>query len=415
MSATTIPTATPSLFDSPLISEIRRRRLTDDPRKKDLSPTVIDRGVARFLVARHFGFCFGVENAVSIAYRAVQENQGKRIFLVSEMIHNNLVNADLELHGISFLLNTDGSERIPFSELRPDDVVIVPAFGVDLGVMERLKEQGVDTVAYDATCPFVEKVWRRANQLGAQGYSLVVHGKPFHEETRATFSRVVGSAPGGIMVRTLDEVGILCQFIQGEVTESEILERFEGKVSPGFRPALHLMKIGVINQTTMLAEETKEVARMLRQALVSRFGEDLIGEHFADTRDTLCYATSENQNSVKALLQSGADLAIVVGGYNSSNTSNLARILEATMPSYHIQSSADVLSDTELKRVDFYSRSQVVVSPWLPTKRPVTVAVSAGASTPDSLIESVIERIAFVCGAKAHYVGEERSVAPCCN
>jgi 4-hydroxy-3-methylbut-2-enyl diphosphate reductase len=391
-----IPRSQEQKYFSDVVTSIRRRRTEDDPRKRDLSPTRIERPGVSFLLARHFGFCFGVDNAVEVAYRALAENPNKRIFLVSEMIHNPSVNADLVGRGIQFLRTSDGKEIVPTSQLQKGDVVIVPAFGAPLAVMEELSSAGIEVTAYDATCPFVEKVWRRAAQLGKDGYSLVVHGKGYHEETRATFSRVQQCAPGGVVVKTLEEVDRLCLYIKGEGSREGFYREFEDKITPEFDPEVHLRRLGVINQTTMLAEETKEVGRRVRLALIERFGADSIQEHFADTRDTLCYATSENQSAARALLSdsisSASDLAIVVGGFNSSNTANLATLLRKKFDTYHIRGAQDIGQDGVVSHLA--PHAQVVqTADWLPSSRPVRIALTAGASTPDAEIEGVMCRI----------------------
>lgn len=376
-------------YFSEVVTTIRRKRLGDDPRKRDLAPSRIESNGVVFLLARHFGFCFGVDNAVEVAYRALAENPGKRVFLVSEMIHNPAVNADLAARGVQFLRTSDGKELIPTHTLKPEDVVIVPAFGAPLAIMDELTAGGIRVSAYDATCPFVEKVWRRAAQLGREGFSLVVHGKGYHEETRATFSRVQNCAPGGIVVKTLAEVDDLCRFIRGEGGRDEFTAAFSSKATPGFDKDIHLRRLGVINQTTMLAEETREVGRRIRLALIDRYGEAVIGEHFADTRDTLCYATSENQAAARALLNEEADLAVVVGGFNSSNTANLATLLRQRFVTYHISGAEDIGDDGEIRHLSSQG-APVRERDWLPAKHPTVIALTAGASTPDSAIDAVM-------------------------
>lgn len=389
------PKSQETQYFSDFVTTIRRKRLDDDPRKRDLAPTRVEREGVDFLIARHFGFCFGVDNAVEVAYRALAENKGKRIFLVSEMIHNPAVNADLEKRGVQFLRTSDGREVISAATLRSDDVVIVPAFGAPLSVMEELTAAGVAIASYDATCPFVEKVWRRAAQLGKEGFSLVVHGKGYHEETRATFSRVQRCAPGGIVVKTVREVEDLCRFIRSDQDSESFYAQFGSKVTPGFDPAKHMQRLGVINQTTMLAEETQEVGRLVRQALVDRFGIENIAEHFADTRDTLCYATSENQSAARALLSEDADCAIVVGGFNSSNTANLATVLRQRFTTYHIRGVEDLDDGGGILHLPPEGEARRDAS-WLPTHRPLRIALTAGASTPDAAIEQVIEKVSVL-------------------
>ncbi|MCA6484936.1 MAG: 4-hydroxy-3-methylbut-2-enyl diphosphate reductase, partial [Chitinophagaceae bacterium] len=205
----------PPTYRSPLISAIKQRRREADKLKKDFSPTLLDMGPLRIWLARHFGFCYGVENAIEIAFETITRNPGKRIFLLSEMIHNPQVNADLIALGVRFLQDTKGNQLIPFEELSKEDIVIIPAFGTTLAIESQLKDKGIETAAYNTTCPFVEKVWNRGEQIAAKGYTIVVHGKPGHEETRATFSRAAAHAPT-IIVNDLKEAQVLGEFITGE-------------------------------------------------------------------------------------------------------------------------------------------------------------------------------------------------------
>jgi 4-hydroxy-3-methylbut-2-enyl diphosphate reductase len=343
-------------------------------------------------LARFFGFCYGVENAIEIAYRAIEENPGKKIFLLSEMIHNPHVNADLISRGVRFLQTAEGEQLIPFSTLNSDDVVIVPAFGTTREIFEHLSALGVNPQSYNATCPFVEKVWKRGRQLAQQGYSIVIHGKHSHEETRATFSQIRVDGPS-VVVRDRDEARLLGEYIRGERHADHFVTDFSGRFSEGFRVPEDLWRLGVVNQTTMLAEETHEIAQIVRGALVERYGEQAIGEHFADTRDTLCYATSENQRSMRSLLEQSADLAVVVGGYNSSNTSHLVELCEGKLPVYYVKDSDEIISRGEIRHLDL-KRGVIVSRGWLPEKSVVEILVSAGASCPDAMVEAVLERIA---------------------
>lgn len=371
----------PSFYRSPIVSSLKRSRSEEDPRKKDLSPTIIEHPGVRFKLARHFGFCFGVENAIETAFRALEENPGKRIFLLSEMIHNPAVNRDLEERGVKFLMTTDGTPIVPLSEITNDDIVIIPAFGTTVSMLEKL--QGIRT--YDATCPFVEKVWTRARQLGTQGYTIIIHGKHYHEETKATFSRAALAGPS-VIVRDRSEAERLAKYIKG--SDGDFFEEFKGKYSDGFDPTKDLKKIGVVNQTTMLAHETIEIAEYFKELVLS------LGYEFADTRDTLCYATEENQSAVHEMVKQGGDLAIVVGGYNSSNTTHLAKICSKYLPTYHIKDDSEIISTSEIRHLK--GQSVEVTRGWLPSNKPVEVLISAGASSPDSLVDSVIQRIAQI-------------------
>lgn len=389
----------PIFYRSPVISSLKRTRSELDLRKKDLSPTGIDFGPVSFKLARHFGFCFGVENAIEIAYRAVEENPTKRVFLLSEMIHNTHVNSDLESRGVRFILDPKGDQQIPFEELRPDDIVIVPAFGTTVELFEKLESLGINPKLYNATCPFVEKVWKRAAQLGGQGYTVIIHGKHSHEETRATFSHAHLDAPT-VVIRDVVEAELLCRYIRKELPLLQFFEDFSGRYSNGFDPDAHLTRVGVVNQTTMLATETQHISALIRDAVAARFGAQQVTDHFADTRDTLCYATSENQDAVHALIRSGGDIAIVVGGYNSSNTSHLVEICEEHVPTFYIKDASEILDVNSVRHLNFRTGEISVTSPWLPAKRPLTILVTAGASCPDALVEEVISKVAALCGCE---------------
>jgi 4-hydroxy-3-methylbut-2-en-1-yl diphosphate reductase len=388
---------TPDGYRGPIISRVKHARQAADPRKRDLAPAVLDFGNVRFVLARHFGFCYGVENAVETAYRILADHPGRRIFFLSEMIHNPSVNRDLVERGVRFLFKPAGEQLVPWEDLRPDDIVVVPAFGTTLEMQEKLAERGIDPYRYNTTCPFVEKVWKRGAQLGTEGFSVVVHGKDTHEETRATFSHSRRGAPT-VVIGNLDEARLLASVIRGESPREAFDRSFGHKCSPGFDAERDLVRIGVVNQTTMLASETHDIARELRQALVDRFGADAIGEHFADTSDTLCYATYENQNATYALIERGADLAIVVGGYNSSNTSHIVELCERAMPTYFIQGADDVESTERIRHFVLESRAVVTSDGWLPDRRPIDVVLTSGASCPDAILDEVLCRVLELVG-----------------
>ncbi len=384
----------PLFYRSSVISGVKNWRRSGDHRKQDLSPSVLDLGAVKFKIARHFGFCFGVENAIEIAYRALQENPDKRVFLLSEMIHNPHVNNDLLARGVRFILAPDGQQLIPFEDLKPEDIVIVPAFGTTVELFEKLETLGINPRRYDATCPFVERVWKRSGQLGERGYSVVIHGKHFHEETRATFSHARLSAPS-LVIRDIQEAERLALYLRGELPLTEFYKEFEGRFSPGFDAEVHLQRIGVVNQTTMLAGETQSISALLREAMLARFGESDIDAHFADTRDTLCYATSENQDAIRGLIEAGGDLAIVVGGYNSSNTSHLVELLEEHVPTYYIKDADELIDAQTIRHLDLASHQVIQSLNWLPKKAGgVEILVTAGASCPDALVDQVLTRIA---------------------
>jgi 4-hydroxy-3-methylbut-2-enyl diphosphate reductase len=383
---------TPENYRGPIITRIKKARQEADPRKRDLSPTCLDFGPVRVLLARHFGFCYGVENAVEIAYRTLAETAPRRVFFLSEMIHNPNVNGDLLERGVRFLFTPAGEQLVPWDELTPDDVVVVPAFGTTLELQEKLAERGIDPYRYNTTCPFVEKVWKRSAQLGADRFTVVVHGKDTHEETRATFSHSVRGAPTLVM-RNMDEARLLGDIIRGTRNAADFESAFRHKCSPGFDPVRDLVRVGVVNQTTMLATETHEIAAELRRALADRYGAENIADHFADTSDTLCYATNENQNATYALIEHGADLALVVGGYNSSNTSHLVELCAKSMPTYFVQGADDLVSARAIRHFSLARRAVETTRDWMPEQRPLDIVLTSGASCPDAILDEVLKRL----------------------
>ena len=384
----------PDFYKSPIVRTVKEAHKIMDPKKKELHPSVLDFGPVRFLIPRHFGFCYGVENAIDIAYRTVEQHPDKDIYLLSEMIHNPTVNEDLRRRGVQFLFDTDGTERIPLDSLGEEDIVIVPAFGTTVEIQERLKEQNIDPYQYDTTCPFVEKVWRRGNQLGKKGYALVIHGKHRHEETRATFSHSAQHSHA-VVVLNPDEAQILADILTEKRPASDYETYFGHKSTDGFDPFVHLEHFGVINQTTMLATETQEVMRILKRATEERFGQEDIKQHFADTSDTLCYATHENQSATYALTEQEADVALVVGGYNSSNTMHIVEILEHHFPTYHVRDKTELKSPQEVHHYDQWEDKIKTTHNWFPVNKaePVTVALTSGASCPDVLVDEVLQEV----------------------
>jgi len=362
--------------------------------KKDFSPTLLDFGPLKIFLARHFGFCYGVENAIEIAFRTVEENQGKRIFLLSEMIHNPFVNEDLLQRGVRFMMDTKGNQLVPFETLTPDDIVIIPAFGTTLDIETKLRSIGIQIEKYDTTCPFVEKVWNRSEQIAQKGYSVVVHGKPSHEETRATFSHSSLHTPT-VIIEDMSEAVALGRYISGEKQAADFYIEFKNRHTPEFDVTRDLMQIGVVNQTTMLASDTQAIADYLKQIIKDHYqlNEQSIGERFADTRDTLCYATLDNQSAVTGMLEQEADLAIVVGGRNSSNTSHLVELCEEKLPTHFIRSDQDLLSVSELLDFNWRTKEEKIVNNYLPATRPANILITSGASCPDAMVESVINRL----------------------
>jgi|SRR5690554_1235729 len=382
----------PEFYRSPIISKVKNMRKLMDPRKKDFTPTVLDFGPVRFHISRHFGFCYGVENAIEISYKAIVENHGKRIFLLSQMIHNPNVNADLLDNGIQFLQDTEGNELISFDILQPEDLVIVPAFGAPIETIVKLEAKGVDVQAYNTTCPFVEKVWNRSKKLGETKHSIIIHGKHNHEETRATFSHSSSSAPS-VIVRDLEDTVVLMDIIHGKRPKSDFYTYFKGKHTENFDVDHDLNKLGVVNQTTMLATETQEIADFVKQTMIDKYGEQELGNHFADTRDTLCYATNDNQNSTYGLMKTDFDLAIVVGGYNSSNTTHLVELLEEKHPTYFINTEEDIESNTLISHFDIHQKEVKTTENYLPSKDVVDIVLTSGASCPDAVVDRVLHKL----------------------
>ncbi len=381
----------PEHFRSSIIGEIKNRRKLNDPRKQDFSPGELSLGNLTFIFPRHFGFCYGVENAIERSYKAIRENPGKRLFLLSQMIHNPAVNEDLEGRGLKFILDTEGRQIHPWEDIHSDDVVIIPAFGTTIETEQLLKEKGVELARYNTTCPFVEKVWKRSSEIGQNGFTIIIHGKHKHEETRATFSHSYQNAPS-IIVRDLKEAEVIGNYMLGTLDEHALMEKFVGKVSIGFNPSTDLERVGVVNQTTMLATETQEIADYFKAIMVKKHGEQVPG-YFADTRDTLCYATNDNQQSTLAALECDADLAIVIGGYNSSNTSQIVTILESKFPTFFIQDAQELVSDQLIRHFHYDSHMHAETTNWLPRKENLRVLITSGASCPDTVMEEVIHRI----------------------
>ena len=386
--------AVPNFYRSEIISAIKQKRKAADKLKKDFSPTLLDFGALKIYLARHFGFCYGVENAIEIAFKTIEENQGKRIFLLSEMIHNPQVNADLKEKGIKFLQDTQGKQFISFDELNEDDIVLIPAFGTTLEIENILNAKGIQTEKYNTTCPFVEKVWNRSAQIAEKGYSIVVHGKPKHEETRATFSHASSQTPS-VVINDMCEAVELGKYITGEKPPELFYTEFAGRYSNGFDIKKDLQRFGVVNQTTQLATDTQAIAEYLKQVVKNYYhlSDETTQERFADTRDTLCYATNDNQSAVTALLNTPADLAIVVGGYNSSNTSHLVELCEEKLPTYFINSSEKIISSKEILHCNWRTKQEFLTHDFLTNTTPVKILITSGASCPDAVVESVIEKL----------------------
>ncbi len=390
----------PTAYRSPLISAIKTKRRNEDKMKKDFSPTLLDFGPLHIYLARHFGFCYGVENAIDIAFRTVEENPDRNIFLLSEMIHNPQVNSDLKNRGVRFLQDSKGKQLIPFESLQSTDIVITPAFGTSLEIDALLKNIGIHTENYNTTCPFVEKVWNRSGQIADKKFTVIIHGKPGHEETRATFSHAAAGGPA-LVIRDMEEAGLLSLFIKKERSPAEFYDLFQGRTSTGFDPEKDLERIGVVNQTTMLASETQQIADFLKQAVQERpaIENENSPNSFADTKDTLCYATNDNQTAVATMLYTPADMALVVGGYNSSNTSHLVELCEPQLPTYFIEGPDKLISGEKILHFDLHNHEEKVSTDWLRGETPLRILITSGASCPDAIVEAVINRL---CGFVEH-------------
>jgi 4-hydroxy-3-methylbut-2-enyl diphosphate reductase len=340
-------------------------------------------------LAREFGFCYGVDRAVDYAYQTRRRFPDKRVYLTGEIIHNPHVNEKLRSSGIRFLDDPGGSA----AALGPDDVVILPAFGVTVGVLAQFDRQGCTLI--DTTCGSVLNVWKAVRRYAENGFTSIIHGKIHHEETRATASQALKSPSGPFLV-VLDrpEAEEVCLYIREGGDRQAFLARFAKAVSPGFDPDRDLVRVGLANQTTMLMTESMEVGDMFRAALAERYGADALDGHYR-AFDTICSATQDRQDAVVALLREyPIDLMVVVGGYNSSNTLNLARMCAERVAAYHIADDACLVSPAEIRHRPVGSKLEVTQTGWLPSTGPLRVGLTAGASTPDNLVGAVILRLA---------------------
>ncbi len=341
------------------------------------------------LLAEQFGFCYGVERAIDLAYASRRVFPDNRIFLIGEIIHNPDVNRHLREMGIVSLpwQEMDGS----YDDLTEDDVLIVPAFGAPTAFMDKVDERGCYVV--DTTCGDVMKVWRRVRGYAKDGITSIIHGKSNHEETRATASRALGENGDGkyLIVLTLADVDFVCDYIRHGGDRDGFMQRFEGEYSPGFDPELHLRQVGIANQTTMLKSETEEIQRRFRQAIIDRDGDDASFQMF----DTICGATQERQDALFDMLRKPMDLLFVVGGYNSSNTAHLVEIAESELPTFFIRDSGCIKSLEEIVHYDLHHREEKTsdYSRLFAQDRPVTVGITAGASCPNNLIEETLVKI----------------------
>jgi len=346
-------------------------------------------GACEIRLAREFGFCYGVDRAVEYAYETRERFPEKRIFLTGEIIHNPRVNGRLREMGVLFLPQSENQEE-RFAAVREDDVVIIPAFGVETAALAALVTK--QCILVDTTCGSVLNVWKSVIGYAQHGFTAIVHGKFAHEETRATCSQVTRFPNGRyLVVRDREEAAIVCAYIERGGDRAAFLERFAPASSPGFEPDTGLEQIGVANQTTMLSSESLEIAEMLKQAIIARHGAEEAARRFRSF-DTICSATQDRQDAVVALIDEGVDLMIVIGGFNSSNTTHLLEIASRSVPSYHIENASCLLSADEIRHKPFARFTPLVTRDWLP-KGPARIGITAGASTPNSEIGAAIERI----------------------
>ncbi|MBA2622569.1 MAG: 4-hydroxy-3-methylbut-2-enyl diphosphate reductase [Chthoniobacterales bacterium] len=339
-------------------------------------------------LAKQFGFCYGVERAIDLAYAARKVFKDRRLFILGEIIHNPEVNEQISSLGIKNLMGKDKQAEI--RDLQPEDVVIVPAFGTEVATMQQIKERGCQIV--DTTCGDVMSVWKRVRKYASESATSIIHGKAEHEETKATSSRALGEGKGHyLVVLTLAETDYVCDYIRHGGNKQEFLEKFKAAYSPGFDPDLHLRTIGVANQTTMLRGETEEVQRRIRQAITDRDGVAAAQNNFRFF-DTICGATQERQDALRELLDVRMNLLLVVGGYNSSNTSHLAEMGEEKLPTFFVRNASRLLSKGEILHYDLHQRQEVIAKDWL-SDGPLVVGITAGASCPNNLIEETLIRL----------------------
>ena len=345
-------------------------------------------------LAREFGFCYGVDRAVEYAYEAREKFPDRRIFLSGQIIHNPEVNSRIGLMGIEILPDTDDVET-RYAIVQPEDVVILPAFGVTAAQMRHLRARGC--ILVDTTCGSVLNVWKNVHYYAADGFTAVIHGKHYHEETKATASQALTHEGGHYLcVRDVAEAELVCAFIRGRLSAVALVEKLGHAASPGFEPEAHLQRIGLANQTTMLMSESVRIQEMLRAALRERYGEAELPARFR-AMDTICSATQDRQDAVQRMLdQGGLDVMVVIGGYNSSNTMALARICAARLPTYHI-SGPECLEGATLRHRPIAGGDEQQAPAWLPAG-PVTVGLTAGASTPNNVVGAVVERILALRG-----------------
>jgi len=342
-------------------------------------------------LAREFGFCYGVDRAVDYAYQTRERFPDRPVYLTGEIIHNPHVNDKLRAMGIRFL----SDEADALDRLGPNDVVILPAFGVTVAMLQQLERRGSTLV--DTTCGSVLNVWKNVRRYAEGGYTSIIHGKMWHEETQATASHAVEYGGQYLVVYDLKETATICDYVRGRGDRTAFLDKFSKTASAGFDPDRDLQRIGLANQTTMLMSESLEIGDLLRSAMLDRFGADGFDRRY-QAFDTICSATQDRQDAVVGLLREKAvNLMVVIGGYNSSNTANLARICADAVPTYHIADPDCLLSPNLIRHRPVGAKAEIETSDWLPQAGDVAIGLTSGASTPDNLVGAVIARLQSFC------------------
>ena len=406
-----------ALYHSALCETIKAAKRSKE--RTSAEPAILDFGPVRYVLPSHFGFCLGVQNAIERAYETLNTHQGHRVFMLSELIHNPFVNEDLRARGLLYLQSDKGAPlndpetRAPYwGSLTSDDIVIIPAFGATDEDKRKLIEKGIAVRLHDATCMLVEKVWKTARHLGRNGYTVIIHGKAEHEETKATFSNSAKNAPS-LIVRNLDETRRLGEIIleSDPIEKERKLRYFSGKHTPGFDPSTDLDRVAVVNQTTLLRNETVAIIDYLESVYGRKHGKVEAADHvYGQSRgDTLCYATQVNQDSLERALRQEIDVAVVVGGRNSSNTYQLFRLCANAIAkrAFYVQSERNILSLESIEHYQFPidpsapAGGRDEMRPFLPPHRPLRILVTGGASCPDGIIQKIIERINELIGRES--------------
>lgn len=361
-------------YESELIPEIRN------------NANSISRNGITIKLAETFGFCWGVDRAVSMAYETRKHFPEKNIWITNEIIHNPVVNENLRKMGIQFITQGPDGKK-DFSPIQTGNVVILPAFGASVEEMQLLAAKGCEIV--DTTCPWVSRVWNRVDKYKKTDFTAIIHGKYKHEETVATSSRALNY----LIVQNIQEAEWICRYILEGGKKEEFLARFREAISPGFDPDIHLQRLGVANQTTMLKGETEQIGKLIEKTMLQKYGPVAFNEHFLSPGDTICDATQERQDAMYKLVQEKLDVAVIIGGYNSSNTGHLHEIaVERNLPSFHIDGPDCILPNNSIRHKPAHESDAVISENWLPTGE-ITIGITSGASTPDQVVASVISRI----------------------